>query len=37
MEKNLYIWFNDMVRVDINACVVPNPDIIVLYDEYIKM
>ncbi len=37
MEKTLYIWFNDMTRIDINTCVIPNPDITVVYNDYMEM
>ena len=37
MEKKLYIWFNDMTRVDINTCVIPNPDVTVVYNDYMEM
>ena len=33
MKKKLYIQFDDMTRVDINACIIPNPDIIVVYNN----
>ncbi len=35
--KKLYIWFNDQTRIDIDICTIPNPDIVVTYDDYMKM
>lgn len=37
MKKELYVQFNDHIRVDINTCTLPNPDIAVIYNNYIDM